>query len=86
MSHTPPLTAPLLDSPLRLQQKPKGPVNVTLHVDSTAFRVSLSKYTVSFNSSNWNKPQLVHIRAGTPGERLGPAQPTDLHDRNQSRQ
>ena len=63
-AHTPPLTASLLYPPFRLQQKPKGPVNVTLHVDSTAFRVSLSKYTVSFNSSNWNKPQLVHIRAG----------------------
>ncbi|KAK2076834.1 hypothetical protein QBZ16_005060 [Prototheca wickerhamii] len=48
---------------IQLQQEPTEPVNVTLHVDSTAFRVSLSRYTVSFNSSDWNKPQLVHIQA-----------------------
>ncbi|KAK2076837.1 hypothetical protein QBZ16_005063 [Prototheca wickerhamii] len=48
---------------IQLQQEPTEPVNITLHVDNTAFRVSLSKYTVSFNSSNWNKPQLVHIQA-----------------------
>ena len=58
------LTVSLPTFIFRLQQEPTEPVNVTLHVDSTAFRVSLSRYTVSFNSSNWNKPQLVHIQAG----------------------
>ena len=64
MHHLAALTASLLNPLFRLQQEPTEPVNITLHVDSTAFRVSLSKYTVSFNSSNWNKPQLVHIQAG----------------------
>ena len=64
MHHLAALTPSLLNPLFRLQQEPTEPVNIALHVDSTAFRVSLSKYTVSFNSSNWNKPQLVHIRAG----------------------